>query len=126
MKHLLDVNLLIAGIVQTHSLHGQARIWLSGKQIVLCPLVELGFLRITTNKKSAIGLTMDRATEVLERFALERKAERVPDDLPALESHPRTSDQVTDHYLANLALKHGFKLATFDKQLRHPSAELVS
>jgi uncharacterized protein len=126
MKHLLDVNLLIAGIVQTHSLHVQTRTWLTGKQIVLCPLVELGFLRISTNKKSAIGLTMDRAVEVLERFALERKAERIPDDLPALESHPRTSDQVTDHYLANLALKHGFKLATFDRKLRHPSAELIS
>jgi uncharacterized protein len=126
MKHLLDVNLLIAGIVQTHSLHVQARIWLSGKQIVLCPLVELGFLRICTNKKSAIGLTMDRATQALERFALERKADRIQDDLPALESHPRTSDQVTDHYLANLASKHGFKLATFDQQLRHPSAELIS
>jgi hypothetical protein len=126
MKHLLDVNLLIAGIVQTHSLHFQARIWLSDKQIVLCPLVELGFLRISTNKRSAIGLTMDRATRALERFASERKADRIPDDLPALESHPRTSDQVTDHYLANLALKHGFKLATFDKQLKHPSAKLIS
>ncbi len=125
MKHLLDVNLLIAGIVQTHSQHVQAGIWLSGKQIVLCPLVELGFLRISTNRKSAIGLTMDRARDVLESFAAERKADRIPDDLLALESHPRTSDQVTDHYLANLAAKHGFRLATFDKQLRHPSAEVV-
>jgi toxin-antitoxin system PIN domain toxin len=125
MKHLLDVNVLIAGIVQTHSLHAQARRWLSGKQIVLCPLVELGFLRISTNKKSAIGLTMERAREALERFAEERKAERIPDDLQALESHPRTSEQVTDHYLANLAAKHGLGLATFDKKLRHPSAEQV-
>jgi predicted nucleic acid-binding protein len=42
-----------------------------------------------------------------------------------LESHPRTSEQVTDHYLANLAAKHGLGLATFDKKLRHPSAEQV-
>jgi hypothetical protein len=126
MKHLLDVNLLLAGIVQTHSLHVQARNWLTDKQIVLCPLVELGFLRISTNKKSAIGLTMDRARDVLESFAAERKADRISDDLPVLESHPRTSNQVTDHYLANLAAKHGIRLATFDKQLSHPSAELVS
>jgi predicted nucleic acid-binding protein len=125
MKHLLDVNLLIAGIVQTHSLHVRARAWLTGKEIVLCPLAELGFLRISTNNKSAIGLTMDRARDVLERFALERKAERIPDDLPVLESHPRTSRQVMDHYLANLAAKHGCKLATFDAQLKHPSAEPV-
>lgn len=126
MKHLLDVNLLIAGIVQTHSLHDRARIWLEGKSIVLCPIVELGFLRISTNKKSAIGLTMKDARSVLERFASERKADRIPDDLPALDSHPRESDQVTDHYLANLAAKHGFKFASFDEKLKHPSAELIS
>lgn len=43
MKHFLDVNLLIAGIVQTHSRHAHALGWLSGKEIVLCPIVELGF-----------------------------------------------------------------------------------
>lgn len=126
MKHLLDVNLLIAGIVQTHSQHARASAWLSGKKIVLCPIVELGFLRISTNQKSAIGLTMDRARGVLERFASERATERIPDDLPALDSHPRTSDQVTDHYLANLAARHGFKLATLDGRMRHSSVELVS
>jgi predicted nucleic acid-binding protein len=126
MKHLLDVNLLIAGIVQTHSQHAKARDWLSGKNIVLCPIAELGFLRISTNHKSAIGLTMDEAREALGRFASERKAERIPDDLPALDSHPRSSDQVTDHYFADLAAKHGLKLATFDTQINHPSAELIS
>ena len=126
MKHLLDVNLLIAGIVQTHSRHTQARDWLSGRQIVLCPIAELGFLRISTHHKSAIGLTMERAREVLQRFASERKAERIPDDLPALDSHPRASGQVTDHYLANLAAKHGLKLATLDGQINHPSVELIS
>jgi hypothetical protein len=126
MKHLLDVNLLIASIVQTHSLHVRARKWLSGRQIVLCPIVELGFLRISTTQKSAIGLTMERARDVLERFASERKAERIPDDLPALESRPRTCDEVTDCYLATLATKHGLKLATFDAQLNHPAAELIS
>ncbi len=126
MKHLLDVNLLIAGIVQTHSLHGRARAWLAGKSIVLCPIVELGFLRISTNNKSAIGLTMEKARDVLERFGSERKADRIPDDLPALDSHPRESDEVTDHYLANLAAKHGFKLATFDEKVKHSSIELIS
>ena len=126
MKHLLDVNLLIAGVVQTHSQHTRAWAWLPGKQIVLCPIVELGFLRISTHRKSAIGLTMERARQALERFASERKAERIPDDLPALNSHPRTSDQVTDHYLANLASKHGFKLASLDGQLNHSAVELIS
>jgi predicted nucleic acid-binding protein len=42
-----------------------------------------------------------------------------------MKSHGRTSDHVTDHYLADLAAKHGLKLATFDGQLEHPSVELV-
>ncbi len=126
MKHLLDVNLVIAGIVQTHSQHLRARAWLSGKRIVLCPIVELGFLRISTNSKSGIGLSMDRAREVLEKFAAERSADRIYDDLPALDSHPRVSEEVTDDYLASLAEKHGFKLATLDEKLDHPSAELIS
>jgi uncharacterized protein len=126
MKYLLDVNLLIAGIVQNHSRHSQARDWLSGKEVVLCPIAELDFLRISTNNKSAIGLTMAASRKVLESFASERKADRISDDLPALDSHAQTSDQVTDHYLANLAAKHGLKLATFDSLLSHPSAELVS
>src|SRR5258708_6116560 len=102
MKYLLDVNILINGIVQSHSLHAKARDWLAGREIVLCPIAELGFLRISTNKKSAIGLTMERARQVLEKFAEERKAGRISDDLPALDSHPHASDQVTDHYLADL------------------------
>ena len=91
---------------------------------MLCPISELGFLRIGSHPK-AIGLTMERAREVLNRFISDFKADLIPDDLPALESHPLTSDQVTDHYLADLAVKHGLKLATLDGQLKHPSAELV-
>ena len=126
MNYLLDVNILIDGIVQTHSRHAQARAWLAGKSVVLCPIVELGFLRICTNKKSAIGLTMEGARQALDKFVRERKADRIADDLEALDSHPRTSGQVTDHYLADLAAKHGLNLATFDGQLKHASAELVS
>jgi predicted nucleic acid-binding protein len=126
MKHLLDVNLLIAGIVQSHSQHARPHAWLAGRQIVLCPIVELGFLRITANNRSGIGLTMEQARERLERFAALRHAERIHEDLPALASHARRHDEVTDQYLADLAAKHGFKLATLDAQINHPSAELVS
>ena len=124
MKHLLDVNLLIAGIVETHPKHLMTRAWLREKEFVLCPISQLGFLRIGSHPK-AIGLTMARAREVLNRFISDFKVDLIPDDLPALGSHPRTSDQVTDHYLADLAAKHGLKLATLDEQLKHPSAELV-
>jgi predicted nucleic acid-binding protein len=124
MKYLLDVNVLIAGIWTSHDQHAVALRWLSGKQIVLCPLTELGFMRISTNKK-VLNATMDRTRELLARFAADANADRVPADLAALDSRPRTSAQVTDHYLADLAAKHGLKLATLDGQLKHPAVEVV-
>lgn len=124
MKHLLDVNVLLAAIWSSHSRHAEAFAWLEGKSIVLCPLCELGFLRISTNMK-AITAPMDKARELLEKFASERKAGRIADDLPALESRPRTSAQVTDHYLADLAARHALKLATFDEEIPHAAVEMV-
>jgi predicted nucleic acid-binding protein len=99
--------------------------WLRGKEVVLCPVSELGFIRISTNKR-AIDAPMDRARQLLAKFSADRKADMIPDDLPALDSHPRAAEQVTDHYLADLAAKHGFKFATFDTHIKHPSVELVS
>jgi len=124
MKFLLDVNVVLAAIWTTHLQHGSAAAWLADKEVVLCPITELGFIRISTNKK-AINVEMEKAREALNKFIADLKADRIPDDLPALNSHPRTSEQVTDHYLADLAAKHGLMLATFDAQLKHPSAELV-
>jgi toxin-antitoxin system PIN domain toxin len=124
MKHLLDVNLLLAAIWSNHSNHAEAFAWIEGKSIVVCPLSELGFIRISTNKK-AINAPMDKARELLELFIRERGAERIPDDVPALESHPETSDQVTDHYLADLAANHSMKLATLDTGITHAAVVTV-
>lgn len=38
MKHLLDVNLLLAAIWTNHSRHEAAFAWLEGRNIVVCPL----------------------------------------------------------------------------------------
>jgi uncharacterized protein len=124
-KHLLDVNVLLAAIWQAHPQHPKAMAWLSGKAVILCPIAELGFLRVSTNKR-AINAPMERARQLLEHFASERKAERIADDLPALQSHAVTSEEVTDLYLANLAHKHGVRLATFDAGIKHGAAELIA
>lgn len=124
MKFLLDINVLLAGIIQSHVEYARTKAWLEGKDIVLCPLSELGFLRISTNPRT-FGSSMPNARTALANFCRDRKAERIACDLNALDSHPRTSNEVTDHYLADLAKKHGFKLATLDQGLKHPSAVLV-
>ena len=124
MKHLLDVNMLLAAIWGDHVHNATAKAWLADKSIVVCPIAELGFLRVSTHPRG-IGVSMVDARLALERFVEERKANRIPDDLPALDSKPQTADQVTDHYLADLAAKHGLKLATFDTNIAHAAVELV-
>jgi toxin-antitoxin system PIN domain toxin len=124
LRYLLDVNLLLAAIWADHPQHDKAFAWLSGKSIILCPLSELGFLRISTNKK-AINAPMEKARDLLNRFAADRKADRIADDLPALDSHPGKSEEVTDHYLADLAALHGARLATFDQNVTHSSVDVI-
>jgi toxin-antitoxin system PIN domain toxin len=124
MTHLLDVNVLLAAIWKNHPQHDRTFRWLEGKQVSVCPLSELGFIRISTNPK-AIHAPMEKARELLQKFLNERAAGRVPDDLPALDSHPQKTDQVTDLYLAALADKHGMKLATLDEKINHPAAVVV-
>jgi toxin-antitoxin system PIN domain toxin len=123
-KHLLDINVLLAAMWVNHPQHAKAFAWLDGKSVVLCPLSELGFLRISTNRK-AIGARMEQARRLLEAFAKDRKAERITDDLPALGSKATSSEEVTDLYLADLAAKHGARFGSFDQTIRHSAVDLI-
>jgi toxin-antitoxin system PIN domain toxin len=125
VKHLLDVNVLLAAIWTQHPQHAVAFAWLAGKEVVVCPLAELGFVRISTHKK-AFNFPMDKARELLATFIAERKATRIADDLPALDSKPDRSEHVTDFYLADLAAKHGLRFATLDAGIKHAAVEFVS
>ena len=121
MKYLLDVNVLIAAIWDDHPHHSKAFVWLEGKSLLLCPLAELGFLRISSPPK-AINAPMEKARDLLKKFANDRGVEWIADDIPALQSHSKNSDSVTDLYLAELAARHKAKLATFDGRILHPAA----
>jgi hypothetical protein len=120
MKHLMDVNLLLAAIWENHSQHERAFRWLEGKKLAVCPLTELGFIRISTNPK-VINAPMAKTRVLLN----DRAVERLSDDVPALDSKPQKSEQVTDSYLATLADRHGMKLATLDGNIKHPAVVLV-
>ena len=124
MKYLLDVNVLLAAVWANHPQYAAADAWLSGKSVAVCPISELGFLRISTNKK-AIAAPMEDARKALEKFLSETNATRIADDLPGLESRAEKSEQVTDQYLAVLADRHGYKLATLDGGIKHAAIELI-
>jgi hypothetical protein len=96
-----------------------------GKGLSVCPLTELGFIRISTNPK-AINASMGKTRQLLRDFLAERAVTRIPDDLPALESQALKCEDVTDYYLAALAERHGMKLATLDGNIHHPAALLVA
>ena len=122
MNYLLDVNILLQGIWSNHPKHEITFNWLDGKSVTVCPLAELGFVRISNG---TLMTPMKETRKALSLFLSERKAARIADDLPALDSNPATSAQVTDNYLATLAQKHGIKLATSDKNIKHPSVVVV-
>jgi toxin-antitoxin system PIN domain toxin len=124
MKYLLDVNALIASIWEDHSDHEQADTWIQGKSLVTCALSELGFLRVSTQPK-ALGATMANAQKLLRDFLGKHHVEFIPCDLPALDSRPTKSEEVTDFYLAELAARKGLKLATLDTNISHPAVEVI-
>lgn len=124
MKYLLDVNALLAAIIENHPQHEAANRWLSGKSLALCPISELGFLRIGSQPK-AYNLAMTIAKAALADFAAKHKTEFVSADVSALSLNAKTSERVTDTYLADLAARHKMKLATFDTGIRHGAVEMI-
>jgi predicted nucleic acid-binding protein len=125
VKLLLDVSTLVALLWKSHVHHQRAVAWRQGKTLVLCPITELGFIRVSTSP--AYNLAMADARQLLTEFIRVEQPEFIPADTRALDGAPApSSSKSTDWYLANLADAHGMKLATFDSGLSHPAAEQVS
>jgi predicted nucleic acid-binding protein len=125
MRHLLDVNALIAAIWTDHEHHRVVDAWVRNKRLCTCPLSELGFLRISTHPR-AFAATMTEARKLLHDFILKHRVQFVCADLPGLKSTANDTNGVTDYYLAALAGKNGMKLASLDRAISHPAVELIS
>ena len=121
MTCLLDVSTLLAWLWRDHEHHRRVISWQAGQSIAICPITELGFLRIST--QPVFGATMKEAREMLSIWHQKVKPIRIACDLPALEGTPApTSGRTTDFYLANLAQKHGMIWTTLDANSVHPAA----
>jgi predicted nucleic acid-binding protein len=126
VTYLLDTSALVSGIWTDHESHLATKAWLQNKSVMVCPLSALGFLRISTHQAGPFKASMPEARRGLAAFLAERKAGFIPDDLPALDSHPARSGQVTDAYLADLAQSHDLRLATLDQGIDHPAVDVIT
>lgn len=123
---LLDVNVLIALLDPMHTQHARAHAWFADAVTTWasCALTQNGFLRIVSHPRYASPLASPgEAVPVLAEFCARPDHRFWNDDVSLLDAAAvdagrlLSTGQVTDSYLLALAVKHGGKLATFDKRL---------
>jgi uncharacterized protein len=129
VTRLLDVNLLMALLWENHEHHTKGRSWFKGvSAFATCPVVQLGFARVSSHPLLGYGLTPELAFGVLRQFIADSRHEFIPDDLSCADRVVRTelmtgANQITDRYLVALARQHGFSLATLDEPLAKSFAD---
>lgn len=124
--YLFDINILLALLDPMHAFHEAAHTWFDHEQSLrwaTCPLTENGVVRIASQSKyvNSPGTAEVVAGTLSELCALPGH-QFWADDVSLLDDHlfdhrKLASAHVTDTYLLALAVKHGGKLATFDKRL---------
>ncbi len=124
--YLLDINILLALLDPMHAFHEAAHGWFQREKNLrwaTCPLTQNGVARIASqpkysNSPGGAGVVADALSELCALAGHQFWA----DDASLLDEtcfvHSKlVSARVTDAYLLALAVKHGGKLATFDKRL---------
>ena len=125
MVALLDVNVLLALAWPNHVHHRAAHLWFRARSEggwATCSIVELGFVRVSSNARAIpAAVSPQNAMALLRRITALPHHHFWPDDLRIAESPhvARASivghQQVTDAHLVGLAIRHGGCLATFDR-----------
>ncbi|MEQ8211180.1 MAG: PIN domain-containing protein [Lacipirellulaceae bacterium] len=127
MIYLLDVNVLIALLDETHINYEAAHDWFLSKRVTnwaTCPLTENGTIRILGNP-NYVAVNADSAmiADQLGTLLQVKNHSFWPDELSILDrsifelTKLTGHKQVTDLYLAGLAQHNGGKLATFDQSI---------
>ncbi len=132
MKHLLDVNALVAFGIDEHEFHNRMADWIRGLaskralDLATCSITEIGFVRVVA-QASRYGLSTPEARTLLMQIKSRHAGafSFIPDNhgiahLPTWVKYPK---QVTDGHLAQLAKAHGGVLATLDRGI--PGAFLI-
>lgn len=124
MTCLLDISVLLAWLWEKHEHHGRVLAWEPGQRLAICPLTELGFLRISSSP--AFGATMEQAREMLHDWLGQRQPQFVPCDVRVLDGLAASSSgKTTDYYFASLATAHSMRWATLEERSGHPAALVI-
>jgi len=127
MSWLLDVNVLVALLWESHLHHESAVTWFiehRAERWATCNLTELGFLRVSMQAAGLKrGLTFIEAFETLAANVAAPDHEFWPLDYscreirPEIRSRLRGPQQLTDALLLDLAIRRQGTLITFDKSM---------
>ncbi len=127
MTYLLDVNVLVSLSWPDHVAHAVVRKWFaknSSKGWATCPLVQAGFVRITSNpifssRSVSVQEAVDglRASLASEDHQFWPDSISLPEALGVLPMPLSGHGQITDAYLVALAIRHRGKLATLDHRI---------
>jgi uncharacterized protein len=124
VRALFDVNVLVAMFDAQHLHHTRALHWWSQNRAygwASCPLTQNGFLRVVSRPSYPFPVSIVDAFENLRRNTQTGEHAFWPDDISLLDEravpreHVLGPKQLTDVYLLALAVKHGGRLATFDR-----------
>jgi predicted nucleic acid-binding protein len=129
MKHLLDVNALVAfGVIQ-HLFHQRVVDWIKsqrGSIFITTSITEIGFVRVVASIP-AYGLDVAQAKSLLLRMKA-NKAQPLTfftdsNDISLLPPWAKRPAQTTDGHLVQLARNNGAVLATLNQRI--PGAFLI-
>ena len=126
MRHLLDVNTLLALAVLEHEYHARVASWVEGlsisgvPELATCSIIELGFVRVL-GQAQQYGSSIAQARELLLKVKNSDgiRWTFIPDDrdISHLPRWVRTPKQTTDGHLAELARANEGILATLDRRI---------
>jgi toxin-antitoxin system PIN domain toxin len=128
LTYLLDINVLVGLFDGSHVNHEAAHAWFGRRgrrSWTTCPITENGCIRVLSNPDyPSVQATPREVKARLARMCAQPGHEFWPDDISLLAARDDNvwvrltgSQQLTDFYLAALALHHKGRLATFDGSL---------
>lgn len=129
MTWLLDGNVVVALVIDSHFHHDRAHDWfatLTKDHFATCVLTQGTLLRV--HMKTAVDPSAAAAWTALENLASHRNHEWWGDSLDFRDvphRHLQGSGQVTDAWLAELTRRRGGRLATMDSGLAALHADVA-